>query len=414
MKETRFKDTEIGRIPEDWDVKTFDSLFSVIRNGFGYNARNTKGYPMSRIETMSKGFINYELVGYSIVEPIAYKMQYGDILFSHINSLSYIGKVAYYKAEKPLYHGMNVLLLRTNVSCDNKYIYYQLASRKLKQTFETIAKPAINQASISTSDIKDVLCPIPHIQEQNKIASALTCIDNLISSLDKLIEKKKNIKQGTMQQLFTGKKRLKGFTEPWAEKQLGKIGSTFSGLTGKTKEDFGTGNAKYITFLNVLNNPILKSELFEDVVVREGEKQNSCHKGDLFFNTSSETPEEVGICAMLNTEQDSLYLNSFCFGYRLNDENIVPEYLAYYFRSNEGRKLMTVLAQGVTRYNMSKSAFNNAKIMMPTTSMEQQAIAEVLKSMDKEIESIEIKKTKYESIKQGMMQQLLTGKIRLI
>ena len=158
----------------------------------------------------------------------------------------------------------------------------------------------------------------------------------------------------------------------------------------------------------------MKAELFEDVVVREGERQNSCHKGDLFFNTSSETPEEVGICAMLDTEQEYLYLNSFCFGYRLSDENVVPEYLAYYFRSNEGRKLMTVLAQGVTRYNMSKSAFNNAKIKMPTSFMEQKAIAEVLKSMDKEIEAIEIKKAKYESLKQGMMQQLLTGKIRLI
>ncbi|WP_373834531.1 restriction endonuclease subunit S, partial [Bacteroides heparinolyticus] len=136
--------------------------------------------------------------------------------------------------------------------------------------------------------------------------------------------------------------------------------------------------------------------------------------GDLFFNTSSETPEEVGICAMLNIEQESLYLNSFCFGYRLYGENVVPEYLAYYFRSNEGRNLMTALAQGVTRYNLSKSAFNNAKILMPTSTSEQKAIADILKCMDKEMESIEAKKAKYEQIKQGMMQQLLTGRIRLV
>ena len=117
---------------------------------------------------------------------------------------------------------------------------------------------------------------------------------------------------------------------------------------------------------------------------------------------------------MLDTEMESLYLNSFCFGYRLNDDRVVPEYFAYYFRSNEGRKLMTLLAQGVTRYNMSKSAFNNAKLLMPSTVLEQKAIVNVLKGFEKEIEALEVKKAKFEQIKQGMMQQLLTGKIRLI
>lgn len=86
----------------------------------------------------------------------------------------------------------------------------------------------------------------------------------------------------------------------WTVKQIGKMGYTYSGLTGKNKEDFGKGEARYITFLNVLNNPILKTDIFEKVDVKEGELQNKAIKGDLFFNTSSETPEEVGICALLN------------------------------------------------------------------------------------------------------------------
>jgi type I restriction enzyme S subunit len=217
-----------------------------------------------------------------------------------------------------------------------------------------------------------------------------------------------------MQQLLTGKTRLKGFTTPWNYIQLGKIGSTFGGLTGKSKYDFGVGNAKYITFLNVLNNPILKCELFENVIIKEGEKQNKCRRGDLFFNTSSETPEEVGICAMLDTEIDNLYLNSFCFGFRLFSEKVRAEYLAYYFRSIDGRKLMSSLAQGVTRYNMSKSAFNKAEILMPSSPEEQHAIYQALRNMDDEIAALEAKRKKYEAVKQGMMQQLLTGKIRLI
>ena len=269
-------------------------------------------------------------------------------------------------------------------------------------------------AAVNMVDLAKLIIPIPPLSEQTRIASALTSIDNLISSLDKLIEKKKAIKEGTMQQLLTGKKRLKGFNDPWVEKELGKIGDTYSGLTGKTKDDFGVGNAHYITFLNILNNPVLDTSIFEKVRVVENEKQNDALKGDLFFNTSSETPEEVGICSMLDDDIPSLYLNSFCFGYRLSDKQISPKYLVYYFRCSKGRKLMTLLAQGVTRYNMSKTAFNTAKIVIPSCLDEQIKIVHILTSMDLEIQSLEAKRDKYIKTKQGMMQQLLTGRIRLV
>ena len=413
MKETRFKDTEIGIIPEDWEVVKLEDKGSLLRGSL-----NPQMFPQ-------KHFVEYSMPSFDngcipeVKEGIT--MQSGRTCIKSpvllYNKLNVRQRRIWYIETCPDDSICSMEFLPyVSDKIDLCCLKYFVNTNKVKADFVGMSKGTSNsQKRIAPSDFLEYKIGLPkHKEEQSSIASALTSIDNLISSLDKLIEKKKNIKQGTMQQLLTGKKRLKGFTDSWVEKQLGRIGCTFSGLTGKTKEDFGTGNAKYITFLNVLNNPILKAELFEDVVVREGERQNSCHKGDLFFNTSSETPEEVGICAMLDTEQEYLYLNSFCFGYRLSDENVVPEYLAYYFRSNEGRKLMTVLAQGVTRYNMSKSAFNNAKIKMPTSFMEQKAIAEVLKSMDKEIEAIEIKKAKYESLKQGMMQQLLTGKIRLI
>jgi type I restriction enzyme S subunit len=134
----------------------------------------------------------------------------------------------------------------------------------------------------------------------------------------------------------------------------------------------------------------------------------------LFFNTSSETPEEVGICAVILEEIENLYLNSFCFGYRLIDETIDGKYLAYYFRSKEGRELMTTLAQGATRYNLSKSSFCKAEITTPPTIAEQSAIAAVLSGMDTEIAALEQKRDKYIAIKSGMMQDLLTGKIRLV
>ena len=398
MIETRFKHTEIGRIPEDWATSTIEEM-AIITTG----SQNTQDHKENgkylfyvrsqQIERIDKWIFDTEGV-----------VTAGDGVGT--------GKVFHYVNGKFGLHQRCYLIHQFKGDVDAKYFFWIFSNTFYDRVHSMTAKSSVD--SVRREMIADMLVALPPKPEQKRIAAALCNIDALISGLGKLIDKKRDIKQGAMQQLLTGKKRLKGFSEPWVEKQLGKIGCTFSGLTGKKKDDFGTGDAKYITFLNVLNNPILNPKLFEDVVVKHGERHNSCHKGDLFFNTSSETPEEVGICAMLDIEQDSLYLNSFCFGYRLHDKNIVPEYLAYYFRSNEGRNLMTGLAQGVTRYNLSKSAFTNAKIFMPENTAEQKAIADVLRYMDKEIESIESKKAKYEQIKQGMIQQLLTGKIRLV
>lgn len=198
----------------------------------------------------------------------------------------------------------------------------------------------------------------------------------------------------------------------WSVKQIGKIGYTYSGLTGKGKNDFGKGNARYITFLNVLNNPVLRTNIFERVSVSDGEHQNLALKGDLFFNTSSETPEEVGICALLDDDVPNLYLNSFCFGYRLADPEVDGLFLSYFFRSKAGRDIMTMLAQGATRYNLSKESFNKTLIAFPPFE-EQKKIAEALSGIDDMLGALDVAIAKKRLIKQGLMQQLLTGKTRL-
>lgn len=198
----------------------------------------------------------------------------------------------------------------------------------------------------------------------------------------------------------------------WSVKQIGKIGYTYSGLTGKGKNDFGKGNSRYITFLNVLNNPVLRTDIFERVSVSDGEHQNLALKGDLFFNTSSETPEEVGICALLDDDVPNLYLNSFCFGYRLTDPEVDGLFLSYFFRSKAGRDIMTMLAQGATRYNLSKESFNKTLIAFPPFE-EQKKIAEALSCVDDMIGALDEAIAKKRQIKEGLMQQLLTGNIRL-
>lgn len=200
--------------------------------------------------------------------------------------------------------------------------------------------------------------------------------------------------------------RFPGFEGEWEVKSLGEVGSTYAGLSGKSKEDFVNGNAQYITFLNVLNNVVIDNTNHPTVIIKENENQNDVKYGDLLFNTSSETPEEVGFCAMMQDNKPNIYLNSFCFGYRFNVlKDYQPLFLAYYFRSSHGRRLMTKLAQGVTRYNLSKSNFLKAEIAFPSLP-EQQKIAECLSSVDDLIQAEADQLQALKDHKKGLMQQL--------
>jgi len=247
----------------------------------------------------------------------------------------------------------------------------------------------------------------PTLNEQTAIANALSDTDTWITNLENLLAKKHQIKQGALQELLKPK-------EGWEVKKLGDIGKLYGGLSGKSKTDFEKGKFPYIPFMNVMNNAIIKNNYFDFVNIKPGEIQNKALKGDLFFNGSSETPEEVGMCSVLLNDIDNLYLNSFCFGYRLFKElNINGLFLCYYFRSDEGRKLFYSMAQGATRYNLSKGNFKKLQIPLPKIE-EQTQIANILTDMDIEIEQLEIKIDKAKKVKQGMMQELLTGKIRLV
>jgi type I restriction enzyme S subunit len=166
--------------------------------------------------------------------------------------------------------------------------------------------------------------------------------------------------------------------------------------------------------MNIMTNVLISRNGFENVDISANENQNKAMQGDLFFNGSSETPEEVGMCSLLEGAFENLYLNSFCFGFRLRDQHAASGlYLAYYFRSSSGRELLASLAQGATRYNLSKRALMAVQVKLPMPE-EQTAIAEVLSDMDAELAALEAQAAKARAVKQGMMQELLTGRVRLV
>ena len=421
-----YKQTDIGVIPEDWEVKSVGEIFKILSNAtFSRAQMGENGYIQclhyGDIHTkynehidFSKTILPKVLGSISTNYPL---LQNGDIVMADASE-DYVGLCKYVEVKNiranKVIAGLHTILLREkgNIYQNGFKGFVFLIPEVRKQLIEL--STGMKVFGVSKKHLTSVLLSVPTLAEQTAIASALSDIDSLIEALDKKIAKKRAIKEGTMQQLLTGKKRLAGFTEPWVEKKLGKIGKTYGGLTGKTKNDFGIGDCKYITFLNILNNPIVNVNYLEKVNVKNGEHQNQVQTGDLFFNTSSETPEDVGICSVLLHIVENLYLNSFCFGYRIQDNEVSGLFLSYFFRGKQGRELMTSLAQGATRYNLSKSLFNSTIILLPPTKSEQTAIAQILSDMDNEIEQLKKERQKYIALKQGAMQTLLTGQIRLV
>ncbi|MQU04926.1 restriction endonuclease subunit S [Pseudomonas helleri] len=288
-----------------------------------------------------------------------------------------------------------------------------LLFRNMGRTWKSLMAGSIHN-TIYMPVFKALQIILPPLHEQRAIATALSDVDALLGVLERLIAKKRDLKQAAMQQLLTGKIRLPGFDGEWEFKALGDLGSTFGGLTGKTKADFGEGSGRYITFMNVMNNVVINCDAFERVKISPNESQNRIMNGDLLFNGSSETPEEVALCSVLAEDVPNLFLNSFCFGFRFREAvETHGLFLAYYLRSKSGREMMKSLAQGSTRYNLSKVALLKSLLLLPPIS-EQKAIAAVLSDMDAELASLEQRLAKTRALKQGMMQELLTGRIRLL
>ena len=180
------------------------------------------------------------------------------------------------------------------------------------------------------------------------------------------------------------------------------MGSTFTGLSGKTKEDFGHGDAQFITYMNVFSNPVANLEMTEAVEIDA--KQNSVKKGDVFFTTSSETPEEVGMSCVMPENKDNIYLNSFCFGYRPT-EKFDLNYLAYVLRADSFRKEMTFLAQGISRYNISKNKVMEVSIPVPNLE-EQTMIGRYFSTLDHLITLHQRKCNQAEKLKKYMLQKM--------
>ncbi|EOA2953871.1 restriction endonuclease subunit S [Yersinia intermedia] len=203
-QELRFKD-DSGRAFPEWKSTILDEVVDLITNGLALDQNDSKnGYPVSRIETISEHCINMNKVGFVNTDNDIsnYKLNYGDMLFSNINSISHIGKIAYFNIDDTLYHGMNLLRIVIKNSHCKLFFYYQLTTDTNKKYFESRANQAVSQASINQTELRKTPVQVPCQEEQTKIASFLSALDDKIAVKKAELDKLKTWKQGLLQQMF--------------------------------------------------------------------------------------------------------------------------------------------------------------------------------------------------------------------
>ncbi len=240
---------------------------------------------------------------------------------------------------------------------------------------------------LHNEDLSQIELRYPSLIEQQKISQYFKSLDNLITLHQKKVSSLQIIKKSMLEKMFPkeGSKvpeiRFSGFTDDWEQSKLGDMGTTFTGLSGKSKDDFGHGNAQFVTYMNVYLNPIADVKMTEHVEIDN--HQAKVQYGDVFFTTSSETPDEVAMSSVWLGNTDNTYLNSFCFGYR-PIEKTAPYYLAYMLRSDSVRKKLVFLAQGISRYNISKNRVMEIEVPVPSLA-EQHQIGDFFLSLDNTI-----------------------------
>ncbi|PRQ82688.1 restriction endonuclease subunit S [Elizabethkingia anophelis] len=283
------------------------------------------------------------------------------------------------------------------------FLSYYLNNKK-KMEIANLAQ-GISVVHLYSSQLATLTLSFPKLEEQNRISTFLALFDERIQTQNKIIEQLETLIKGLREKLFSQEARFREFKDEWKLKSLREVGETFNGLSGKTKDNFGIGKP-YIQYKQIFDSSKIQIENCGLVEILETENQNNVQYGDVFFTISSETPNEIGMSSVLLDEVSEMYLNSFCFGYRpLSSQILNPLFSSYLFRSSTFRNEIVKLAQGSTRYNMSKIELMKLTILLPCLE-EQIFIAKLLNSIDIKIETEKKILEEYHSQKQYLLQNL--------
>lgn len=416
-----YKATDVGVIPIDWDVGTVADVVTSFQNGFAFASH---GYVKSGmpIVTMAQigldGVFNFqsEAVNYWPLKAAsalaAFQLVGGDIIVAMTDvtpQKNLIGRMVQVTEEGPLLLNQRVGLLRISAEKVDPYFLRAISNSSGWRTYARAVASLGVQANISTTDILSGKLPLPSLQEQRAIATALSDVDALIAGLEKLIAKKRNLKQAAMQQLLTGQTRLPGFSGEWVTKLLSELADIRSGGTPSTNDAAAwDGDIAWCTPTDIT---ALAGQKYltrtERHITEHGLKQSSAEVipvGSIVM-TSRAT---VGECAInvIPTTTNQGFKNFVPF------ESVDAEFFYYLLVTQKAEFLG--LCSGSTFLEIGKTQLRGFAVQLPSTKAEQTAISTVLSEMDSELKALETRHAKTRELKQGMMQELLTGGTRLV
>lgn len=388
-----FKQTEVGIFPEDWTVSALSAVCSM---------KSGEAITATTIDQHSQ----YPCYGGNGLR--GYTSRY-----THSGTFALIGRQGalcgnVVGVTGTFFASEHAVVVTARDGTDIRFLTYVLGEMHLNRLSEASAQPGL-----SVSKILQLSIGIPRSEaEQRAIAEALGDVDALLASLDRLIAKKRDIKQAVMQQLLTGKTRLPRFSGEWEMKRLADL-FTFRNGVNADKEAYGQGTR----FINVLE-PITYSHIHGPEIIGRVSLPTaiidsySVCRGDVLFNRTSETQDEVALAAVyLGSEQ--VVFGGFVIRGRPLGEHFDPMYSGYALRAPFVRSQIIPMGQGAVRANVGQQNLGGVLVPLPPLS-EQRAIAEVLADMDAEVDTLVARRDKSRSIKQGMMQELLTGRTRLV
>jgi type I restriction enzyme S subunit len=410
-----YKQTEVGVIPEDWLICQLREVCTVLRGGSprpieDYLTENADGINWIKIGDVGVGAKYIDSTAERILPSGMSRSRYvkpGDFLLS--NSMSF-GRPYILRIDGCIHDGW-LVIGNYQTSFSSEYLYYCLSSGGVLAQYLRYAAGS-SVLNLNKDIVSRVHVAIPGPQEQANISKALGEVDQLIEQLEGLIYKKKNIKQAAMQELLTGKRRLPGFSGEWEGARLGELFKFRNGLN-KAKEFFGKGTS-IVNYMDVFNNSaIYVSTLRGRVLLTKQERQafDVC-MGDVFFTRTSETREDIGIASVVLGEVADTAFSGFLLRARPINNRLEHGFKAYCFQSEEVRTQIVSKASYTTRALTNGRILSEVKMLVPPLP-EQLAIANVLADMDAELSALEEHLCKARELRQGMMQQLLTGKIRL-
>lgn len=423
-----YKQTEVGVIPEDWKIQSigfFDPFVTSGSRGWA-DYYSEYGSLFVRITNLQRSSIYLNLDSVKFValpsgssEGVRTKLKKNDVLISITADIGISGFVDN-RIPEDSYINQHISLVRFDEKLVNsKYVSYFLASEASQKRFKSLTDAGA-KAGLNLNTVKQIplLLP-PTTEEQQAIADALSDADALIESLEQLIAKKRQIKQGAMQELLTGQRRLPGFSGEWVEKLLGSVISGLNAGVSVNSEEcdspLNTGKPCILKTSAVFDGIFIPEEC-KLVVNRDIHRLSTKIKKDTLVISRMNTPNLVGEVGYVERDYGNLYLpDRLWMASAVHNEIVSIRWLSYVMNFGKNKENIKELATGTSgsMKNISKDAILSMKFLFPKI-QEQVEIADVLADMDKEIESLNARLMQSRKIKQSMMQELLTGRIRLI